>query len=371
MLFFRSNTEPGVDIGKRDAIVPGIRKNKMEKNQGQHRCQENRMKRVTIIDIAEECGCSKTTVACAMDERTAHKVAEPTRNRIRETAKRLGYVPNRSAKALRQHRTHTIGILLPEPANGFYGNLVMNLQRQLAQAGYAAFFIFWETFSDVHDIRKMLHTLLSRGVDGIIAGQPSNVLAIEECGVPVVLWQETEENFDTFSSYPCVKEAYGELLDILCGEKGCKTFAVMSKNPDLGRARIISELCLERGLGLPQLIGGVDSMAKAKNAMQLLIAEKNKTPLPDVILANNDYIALAAMTEAMNSGIRVPEEMRFVGFDGVPVTSYLCPSLTTFCIPPEMIAEKLIGLLMNRMQHPDAPYQHLSMQPELIRGGSI
>ena len=69
--------------------------------------------RITIIDIAEECGCSKTTVACAMDERTAHKVAQKTREKIYEAVRRLGYLPNRSAKALRLRRTYTIGIMLP------------------------------------------------------------------------------------------------------------------------------------------------------------------------------------------------------------------------------------------------------------------
>ena len=94
--------------------------------------------RITIIDIAEECGCSKTTVACAMDERTAHKVARKTREKIYEAVRRLGYLPNRSAKALRLRRTYTIGIMLPEPANSFYGNIVLSLQRQKEKEAVAA-----------------------------------------------------------------------------------------------------------------------------------------------------------------------------------------------------------------------------------------
>ena len=78
--------------------------------------------------------------------------------------------------------------MLPEPANSFYGNIVLSLQRQLARHGYTALFAFWETYDDVETIQRALDMLLSRGVDGIITGQLSGV-HFEKCGVPVIRWQ--------------------------------------------------------------------------------------------------------------------------------------------------------------------------------------
>ena len=102
--------------------------------------------------------------------------------------------------------------------------------------------------------------------------------------------------------------------------------------------------------------------------MQLLLRGGT---LPDAVLANNDYIALAAMAEAMKNGIRIPEQMKFVGFDGIPESEYLHPSLTTFFVPPDQIAEKLISLLFRRMENPDAAFMSLSLMPELIIRDSI
>lgn len=77
------------------------------------------------------------------------------------------------------------------------------------------------------------------------------------------------------------------------------------------------------------------------------------------------------MAEAMKNGIRIPEQMKFVGFDGIPESEYLHPSLTTFFVPPDQIAEKLISLLFRRMENPDAAFMSLSLMPELIIRDSI
>ena len=323
--------------------------------------------RVTIIDIAEECGCSKTTVACAMDARTAHKVAQKTREKIYEAVRRLGYLPNRSAKALRLQKTSTVGIMLPEPANSFYGNIVLNLQRRLADHGYTALFAFWESYDDVETIQRALDMLLSRGVDGIITGQLSGI-HLEKCGVPVIRWQEPGD-YDSFSSFPCMECAYERLLEILRG-KGCRNYAIMTNALDRGRAAILLKLFAKHGIPIRKefLIGGILSPCLAGEAMQKLLRDKT---LPDVLIANNDYMALAAMAQAVKYGIRVPEQMKFVGFDGIPESGYLHPSLTTFFVPPEAIAEKLISLLFRRLENPDADFISLSLMPELLIRDSI
>ena len=323
--------------------------------------------RITIVDIARECGCSKTTVACAVDARTAHKVAQKTREKIYEAVRRLGYLPNRSAKALRLQKTYTVGVMLPEPANSFYGNIVLNLQRQLADRGYTALFAFWENYDDVETIQRALDMLLSRGVDGIITGQLSGI-HLEKCNVPVIRWQEPGD-YDSFSSFPDMECAYERLLAIL-REKNCRNYAIMTNALDQGRAAILIKLFARHRIPLRKdfLMDGIRSPYQASEAMRKLL--RNKT-LPDVLIANNDYLALAAMAQAVKNGIRVPEQMKFVGFDGIPESGYLHPSLTTFFVPPEAIAEKLIFLLFRRLENPNADFMSLSLMPELLIRDSI
>ena len=191
-----------------------------------------------------------------MDARTAHKVAQKTREKIYEAVRRLGYLPNRSAKALRLQKTSTVGIMLPEPANSFYGNIVLNLQRRLADHGYTALFAFWESYDDVETIQRALDMLLSRGVDGIITGQLSGI-HLEKCGVPVIRWQEPGD-YDSFSSFPCMECAYERLLEILRG-KGCRNYAIMTNALDRGRAAILLKLFAKHGIPIRKefLIGGI------------------------------------------------------------------------------------------------------------------
>lgn len=320
-------------------------------------------KRVTIIEVAEACGCSKTTVACALDERTAHKVAEKTRRKIFETVKRLGYLPNRSAKALRLRKNYTVGVMLPEPANSFYGNIVLNLQRELAKDGYTALFIFWQTRDDADTIRKAYDQLLCKGVDGIIAGDAPGV-HFENSPVPVVYWKMTE-NIDSFSSFPYMKEVYEELF-VLLEAKGCGTYAILAPDMNSGRAAIIREIMAEKKIPIREefMLDGITSPEQAGEVMSSLLKHSKKWP--DAVLANNDYIALASMAVALEQGIAVPEKMKFVGFDGIQEGAYLYPSLTTFYVPPAEIAKKLVYLFLRRQNEPDAPFQTLSLKPELI-----
>ena len=322
-----------------------------------------RNKRVTIIEVAEACCCSKTTVACALDERTAHKVAEKTRRKIFETVKRLGYLPNRSAQALRLRKNYTVGVMLPEPANSFYGNIVLNLQRELAKSGYTALFVFWQTLDDAGTIRTAYDQLLCKGVDGIIAGDAPGV-HFENSPVPIVYWKMTEKN-DSFSSFPHTKEVYQELFSLL-EAKGCRTYAVMALDMNSGRSKIIREIMNEKGIPIQEkfMFSGIASPEQARKTMTSLLKHSKK--LPDAVLANNDYIALASMAAALEHGIAVPEKMKFVGFDGIQEGAYLYPSLTTFYVSPAEIAKKLIYLFLRRQKEPDVPFQILSIKPELI-----
>ncbi|MEI6424600.1 MAG: LacI family DNA-binding transcriptional regulator, partial [Lentisphaerota bacterium] len=276
-------------------------------------------KKITIVEIAKACGVSKTTVGYALDERTAAKVSPRKMALINSTVKRLGYVPNHSAKSLRTQKNYIIGVMLPDPANSFYGRMALILQRELAKKGYIALFSFWDNFNDAANIDKTLKMFISRGVDGIITCDLPGV-HFEKSIAPVVFWEEAPGGFDSVCSIIHTEKIYRNLIRIL-KDRGSRTFSVMVPCLNLGRAReILAALEAENAYPRPShLFAGVSACGTAQVAMRKLIAMSKH---PDVVLCNNDSIAMGAMAEAQKAGIKVPQEMKFTGFDGTEISEH-------------------------------------------------
>ncbi|MCK5845159.1 MAG: LacI family DNA-binding transcriptional regulator, partial [Victivallales bacterium] len=317
--------------------------------------------RITIVEIAKKCGVSKTTVGDALNSEKAYRVSKSKCELIGSVAKRLGYIPNHSAKVMRTRNTHIIGVMLPNPNNSFHGNIVLELQKRLAERGYTAFFVFWDDFDAVDSVNKALSTLLTHGVEGIISSVLPGV-HFRSSQAPLVFWQNAPDGFDSVCNLDGVSSAYRRLIAML-KNKGCARFALFTPVFDQGRAPVILEALHEIGLSppLPQHLLKISSSTAAKSAMAELLSLS--VSRPDVVLCNNDAIALGAMGEALRNGIRVPEDMRFVGFDGTDEAEISYPSLTTFKVPVKEVAEKLVERLFKRMADRKAPPVKVPIEP--------
>lgn len=324
-------------------------------------------KKITIIEIAKACGVSKTTVGDALNENKSFRVSANTKERIESAAKRLGYVPNHSAKVLRTQKTNIIGIMLPNPNNSFHGEIALKLQKRLADRGYTAFFVFWSDDDDVKSINRALRTFNVHGVDGIITAELPGV-HFEDCRVPVIFWQNAPKEFDSVTNIDTVKTGYQRLVRML-KEKKCENFAILSPKLKKGRTTQILEVLKDENVTpAPEHIVQVLSRKTAKEAMKKLLLLKKR---PDVLLCNNDAIALSAMSEAVRSGVKIPDEMRFVGFDGTDEAEFSYPSLTTFKVSVDEATDRLLELLFRRIENVKAAPIKISITPELLIRNSI
>ncbi|MEA2011921.1 MAG: LacI family DNA-binding transcriptional regulator [Verrucomicrobiota bacterium] len=320
------------------------------------------MKKVTIIEIAKECGVSKTTVGDALNPNKSFRVSEKTRDKIVAAAKRLEYVPNQPAKMLRSKKTNVIGVMLPDPSNSFYGEIILKLQKKLTGCGYTAFFVFWNDLDDVEAMNKALRSLSALRVDGIVTAELPGV-HLKKSNIPVVFWQNAPDIFDSVSNLDSIKTGYQELIKKLM-EKSCRKFAILSPNPREGRSAQVFESLKDAGLEpVAEYLEVASTQATAQEAMKRLL--KLKTP-PDVILANNDMLAMSAMAEAIRSGIKVPDEMKFVGFDGTKEAEFTYPALTTFKVDVDDVVDKLLELLFRRIKDNNATPLKVPTEPELI-----
>jgi len=317
---------------------------------------------VTIMDIAAACDISKSTVANALNSRTREKVADDTLQKILAAAKKLGYRPNLAAKTLSSQKSHTIGVLLPSPENHFYASLSIALQKKFFARGYVSFFVYWERVSDAAKVMEAHDLLLSRGVDGIITCELDGVSF--DSAVPTVMYGTGGgEGFDCvfFDGHTAAMKAVQLLLSA-----GHKRFAFIGPDLNTDKEQGYRDALCEAGLPLnPDWIYYGSFRDSAPKAMEKFLTLNRR---PTAVLCSNDDLALTAMSEALRAGVKIPDEMAFVGCDDIEESRYCYPSLTTFRQSPDLIADSLLELLFRRIDAPNATIVHRKLEmPFIIR----
>ena len=122
---------------------------------------------VTIRDVARECGLSATTVSMVLNHAPlASYIPESTKKRIFEAAEGLGYQPNPFAQALRSHRSHTIGVMVPDIADPYCAQILRGIENSFSRSSYLPFLV--DIQNNGIRFKKYLNVLLARRVEGLI-----------------------------------------------------------------------------------------------------------------------------------------------------------------------------------------------------------
>lgn len=319
---------------------------------------------VTIIDIAKECGLSKSTVAYALSGNQDSKVSSPSMEIILSTAKRLGYCPNAAGRMLSSRKSKIIGIMLPSPEVHFYASLSTLLQAGLYEKGYSAFFMYWNAITDTGRVEKANEILISHGVDGIIACEFQDSKL--DMRVPTVVYGIEDPVFDSvfFNEYDC----FADTVKLL-RSRGYRKIAYAGH---AGTKRSDGYLDGLARAGLRRrdefIYYGEDSADAGVEAVRKFLIFKD---LPDAVICANDNVALAAMFEAVRNGIDCPGTMAFCGCDDIEQAAFTFPSLSSHSMSPALAASELIEMLFSRMDAPGAPRACKCLDMKMILRDSI
>jgi DNA-binding LacI/PurR family transcriptional regulator len=266
----------------------------------------------------------------------------------------LGYRPNALARQLVLRRTSTIGVVVGDLGNPFYGELVKLLERHAHERGYSTSV----SNTDGHPEREAARVaaLLEQRVAGIAMLQFSGDRAIlDELlaeGVPVAVVSSTDPRADSVG----VDEREGIARAVRhLAELGHRTLAyatgpLVEERTNAARLDSFTRACAREGCeGL-----AIDPEA----------------PLPagvTGIAAANDMIAIDLIERLEAGGLRVPQDVSVVGFDGIAIGALARIGLTTVAQPRERLAEAGIRLLLERIDgDPAAPPRRVLLEPELI-----
>jgi LacI family transcriptional regulator len=307
--------------------------------------------RPTIRDVAKKLNLSITTVSRALDG--YDDVAEQTRQSVIETARKLGYTPNRAARQLRRQKAETVGYILPAGAQHFaepfFTEFIAGLGNELATRNYD---LLVSAVASEAQEREMYRRWAEGGkVDGFILNrlrlQDWRVKFLTKQPIPFATLDHSGEG-----RCPCIcvdgAEAYVDLVRHLY-RNGFRVFAFVGGPANLvsqaERLKWLRQATKLQDLRLNEkLIVSADltSTGGYQRAIELL----SLPDPPDAILCVNDETAFGVLHAAHKHGLEIGRDLAVAGFDGVQDAKHTEPPLTTLDIPVFDIARLLVDMLL-------------------------
>jgi LacI family transcriptional regulator len=326
----------------------------------------------TIRDVAEQAGVSATTVSHVIN--ATRRVDAATAARVEAAIAQLGYRPNALARSMRRGRTHTVGVVVPDIANPFFGDLARWLEDALFEAGYSA--IICNSDGDHRKEARYLDVLLAKQVDGLLltaASQPSNQLRRLVDGGPPTIVIDRELDDLPVSQVMVANHHGGWLAGQHLIELGHRDVAVIAGPGSLGtsarRLEGFREAYEAAGIGIrPQRIARGDFRAvSGRAAMEQLLGRRRR---PTAVFAENDLMALGALSAAHAAGLDIPADLSVVGFDGIAFGADVTPTLTTVVQSSTAVAAAAVELLLERLRDAAMPPRRIELPVLLAERGS-
>lgn len=323
--------------------------------------------RPTLVTVARHAGVSIASVSRVLNGLPARP--EMIR-RVREASDAVGYVPDAVARSLQAGRTHQLAFSVADIGNPVYAAMMRAIVRVTRRAGYRL--LLGSTDADPGGEVALLRSLRNRYVDGLIlspirvteevveelrnAARPVVVIGTLPDDVPV-------DNVRADSRHG-VALAVRHLLDGGRRDVGFingPTDTVPGTARREGFERAMAEA--ERPIDRRMVIEADDfTFAAGRAAAKRLFADRH----PDAIFAANDLLAIGAMRMLHERGLRVPDDVAVVGMDDTELAEMSTPALTSVSLASEERGELAARLLLERLDHPDAPPARASVPPRLV-----
>jgi LacI family transcriptional regulator len=312
---------------------------------------ERSMTRVTQKEIAARMGVSISLVSRVLSG-TAREIGVPqdTIDEVERMAKKLGYVPNRAAQALKGKSTQTVGVVVYDFKDPFFSDFVGTLQDKLHAKGYSTVLVgFTDRQIDERDLSPLRQHILDAVI--ILGSDLSGSLHKGIQVAPIFRIGHTVKGEETISYCPDEKRAAEELSDYL-ESLDCRRVVVLGGplSNHRFRAAAMERAFLERGLQVDMREVTGKSFFEAGVSFSHELCDAGA--LPDVIVSTSDQLALGVMKGLLQMGISIPDDIRVTGFDNIRFSNQFYPSLTTFAQP----MEELVDRILERIR--DCEFQH-------------
>lgn len=341
-------------------------------------CSDMAKKRVSIKDIADAAGVSHPTVSRAL--RGTGRMRATTRTRIVALAQEMGYTPSLIGRGLVTQRSMSIGLVVANFADPFHGEVAQGIEEEARRHGYSIFLA--STTVDPERELAVVRGFQGRQVDGIIvsSSRVGNQYAdlLQETGIPIVLINAHAEGNGIHVVFHDDRQGAREITKHLVA-RGYRRIAFLGN----GRG---GKVQAERQAGWQEALreAGLEPFAVilasngrfhgGREAAETLLASRGEGALPDALVCYNDTMAVGAASVLHAAGLLIPGDVALTGFDGIDVTEYVDPPLTTWRQPRQAMgatAMRVMLALLDETNHANAGggasnHRQVVMQGELV-----
>jgi LacI family transcriptional regulator len=282
---------------------------------------------VRLKDIARDLGVSVVTVSKVL--RGNADIGDKTRQRVLKRMKELNYQPNMMARGLASGRSYTIGLVVPDLVHPFFAEFAKSLSGVLRSSNRALILASSEEDAEVE--RQEIRTLLSRGVDVLLIAScqenPRNFYEMGDDRTPYLLF---DRNFPHLAAHFVGSDdvKVGEMATnhlIRIGRKRIAHIGGNRTSPSFDRLRGYRNALSESELSAENYVIVRDRVEESGDsvgfqAMQELLKLKSR---PDAVFCYNDLTALGAIDATLQAGLRIPEDIAFIGCGNLRYANYL------------------------------------------------
>ena len=329
----------------------------------------------TLKDVASAAGVSVATAARVLRADPTLTVRSDTRARVEASATRLGYRPNRVASGLRTRRTGAMGIVLPDPQNLAWGEMLLGIERAAAEREYVVVHV--DAHGPTLDARQLDRFVLEGRLDGLLVAfatvDDDLVAQIAGRGLPLLAVNSRSDNVEgsvTMDDELASRLAVQHLLAL-----GHRRIAFMAgrHDTDVGRRREAGYRAAMRDAGLldgkQHIVGGDYTERTARRLADALLGQPASTR-PTAVAAVNLQSALGVRAAAVAAGLRIPDDLSLANLDDHPILDHMDPPLTAVRLPMAEMGELGTRLLIDMVE--GAPPRHLitTTPPVLVRRAS-
>ncbi len=325
---------------------------------------------VTIKNVANAAGVSLGTASMALNGKEG--VNEETRRRVLEIAEELGYRPNQYARLLTSKKTYTIGLIVTDISNPFFGIIIEYIEQALEERGYEL--MLGISNGSISKEKKCILKFIDLRVDGVIivpshkqSPDITHLLELRERKIPLCFITTYYDDMDASCVMTDLSDGSYQLTSYLLSA-GHRRIVYIIGN----RAIPVSNLRVE---------GYLSAFRKAGHEFNpdwIVVDEATfeggyhatgnllSGPLPDAILAMNDIMAMGVIKRLKEAGVRVPEDISVAGYDDLIYSSLLETPLTTVRQPVLQMCTRSVEILLQRMENCTSPTEKVLLRPQLI-----
>ncbi|MGJ8548047.1 LacI family DNA-binding transcriptional regulator [Winogradskyella wichelsiae] len=340
-------------------------------------------RKITLKQIARELDVSISTVSKAL--RNSAEISDDTKQKVQAFAKLYNYKPNNIALSLKNRRTNTIGIIIPEIVHHFFSKVISGVELVANKRGYNVI-IGLSNESFAKEVINM-EMLANGSIDGFVLSMSKETLKLQDYhhinetmtqGMPIVMFDRVVSDLrcdkvivDDFNG---AKKAVKKLI-----ENGCKSIALITTEDyvSVGKLRTQGYLeALDEHTMTPkaELILKIDESLDYEAHLEELEKEIEQlfqsNPTLDGVFAVNEIYALLAMKVARKLGLNVPNDVQVIGFTDGVLSKHATPSLTTVSQHAQQMGEKAAELLIDKLESEfnsaDEEFQTVVITTDLI-----